>query len=150
MGFGSALGCVGAISRTIRGCASAHPLLQATVAHVAHYQIRNRGTVGGSLAHADPAAELPGIAVACDARSRLSERRRARAIAAADFFLGPLSTALAADEIITEMQIAGVAGRDGAGPSRNLPAGAAISRSPVSLPITTRPRTSASSTPMSA
>jgi aerobic carbon-monoxide dehydrogenase medium subunit len=44
----------------------AHPLLFAAVAHVAHYQIRNRGTIGGSLAHADPAAELPGIAVTCD------------------------------------------------------------------------------------
>ena len=43
---------------------TAHPLLCAAIAHVAHYQIRNRGTVGGSLAHADPAAELPGIAVA--------------------------------------------------------------------------------------
>src|SRR5207237_3385573 len=47
--------------------AAAQPLLVAAVRHVAHYQIRNRGTVGGSLAHADPAAELPGIAVTCDA-----------------------------------------------------------------------------------
>jgi len=46
---------------------SAHPLLKAAVAHVAHYQIRNRGTVGGSMAHADPAAEMPGIAITCDA-----------------------------------------------------------------------------------
>src|SRR5271155_2064154 len=45
---------------------AAHPLLHAAVAHVAHYQIRNRGTVGGSLAHADPAAELPGVAVTCE------------------------------------------------------------------------------------
>jgi carbon-monoxide dehydrogenase medium subunit len=44
---------------------AAHPLLHAAVAHVAHYQIRNRGTVGGSLAYADPAAELPGVAVTC-------------------------------------------------------------------------------------
>src|SRR6516162_1808408 len=47
--------------------AAAHPLLKAAVAEVAHYQIRNRGTVGGSIAHADPAAEMPGIAVTCDA-----------------------------------------------------------------------------------
>ena len=47
--------------------ATAQPLLAAAVAHVAHYQIRNRGTVGGSLAHADPAAEMPGLAVTCDA-----------------------------------------------------------------------------------
>ena len=46
--------------------AAAHPLLHAAVAHVAHYQIRNRGTVGGSLAHADPVAELPGVAVTCE------------------------------------------------------------------------------------
>src|SRR5437868_6319886 len=46
---------------------TAHPLLKAAIAHVAHYQIRNRGTVGGSIAHADPAAEMPGIAVTCDA-----------------------------------------------------------------------------------
>src|SRR6266516_2565702 len=49
--------------------ATAHPLLKAAVAEVAHYQIRNRGTVGGSMAHADPAAELPGIAVTCEAES---------------------------------------------------------------------------------
>src|SRR5579872_3712876 len=45
---------------------TAHPLLVAAVEHVAHYQIRNRGTVGGSLAHADPAAELPGIVITCE------------------------------------------------------------------------------------
>src|SRR5918992_578586 len=47
---------------------SAHPLLVAAIDHVAHYQIRNRGTVGGSLAHADPATEMPGIAVTCEAQ----------------------------------------------------------------------------------
>src|SRR5262249_16944074 len=47
--------------------AHSHPLLVEAIKHVAHYQIRNRGTVGGSLAHADPAAEFPGIAVACEA-----------------------------------------------------------------------------------
>src|ERR687887_46093 len=46
--------------------ATAHPLLKAAVEHVAHYQIRNRGTVGGSIAHADPAAEMPGIVRTCD------------------------------------------------------------------------------------
>src|SRR3954452_21732250 len=49
-----------------RQLVAAHPLLREAVAHVAHYQIRNRGTVGGSLAHADPAAELPGVAVTCE------------------------------------------------------------------------------------
>ena len=55
---------------------TAHPLLKAAVAEVAHYQIRNRGTVGGSLAHADPAAEMPGIAVTCEAE--ISVRRKIR------------------------------------------------------------------------
>src|SRR5580698_344896 len=47
---------------------TAHPLLVAAVEHVAHYQIRNRGTVGGSIAHADPAAEMPGIVMTCEAK----------------------------------------------------------------------------------
>src|SRR4029077_14158517 len=74
--------------------AAAHPLLKAAVAHVAHYQIRNRGTVGGSLAHADPAAELPGIAVTCDAEIAVVGKAGARVIAAAHFFQGALTTAL--------------------------------------------------------
>ncbi len=74
------------------------------VEHVAHYQIRNRGTVGGSLAHADPAAELPAIAVTCDARIAAVGKAGERVIAAKDFFRGPLTTALTADEIITEIR----------------------------------------------
>jgi carbon-monoxide dehydrogenase medium subunit len=82
---------------------SAHPLLVAAVEHVAHYQIRNRGTVGGSIAHADPAAELPGIIVTCEATIAAVGRAGTRLIAAADFFVGPLMTALKPDEIITEI-----------------------------------------------
>jgi carbon-monoxide dehydrogenase medium subunit len=85
--------------------ARAQPLLKAAVAHVAHYQIRNRGTVGGSLAHADPAAELPGIALTCDAEIAVVGRAGARTIKAADFFLGALTTALKPDEIITELRL---------------------------------------------
>jgi carbon-monoxide dehydrogenase medium subunit len=85
--------------------AAAHPLLQEAVAHVAHYQIRNRGTVGGSLAHADPAAELPGVAVACEGEIAVAGLNGRRTIAAASFFTGPLSTVLAADEIITELRL---------------------------------------------
>jgi carbon-monoxide dehydrogenase medium subunit len=84
---------------------TAHPLLKAAVSHVAHYQVRNRGTVGGSIAHADPAAELPGIAVTCDAGIAVTGPGGGRVISAADFFLGPLTTALAADEIITEIRL---------------------------------------------
>ena len=84
---------------------SAHPLLAAAIAHVGHDQIRNRGTVGGSLAHADPAAEMPGIAVTCEAEITVIGEASARVIAAADFFLGTLTTALKPDEIITEIRL---------------------------------------------
>ena len=79
----------------------AHPLLSAATRHIAHYQIRNRGTVVGSLALADPAAELPGVAVTCDARLTLFGPGGERDVAAEEFFLGPMTTDLAADEILT-------------------------------------------------
>ena len=85
--------------------ASAHPLLKAAISHVAHYQIRNRGTVGGSLAHADPAAEMPGIAVTCEAEIVVTGESGSRVIKAADFFRGPLMTALSPDEIIIEVRL---------------------------------------------
>lgn len=75
----------------------AQPLLYDACLHIAHYQIRNRGTVGGSLAHADPAAELPGVAVCCEARIRLSSGQE---IAAAEFFTGALQTTLGPEEMI--------------------------------------------------
>jgi aerobic carbon-monoxide dehydrogenase medium subunit len=83
----------------------AHPLLAAAIGHVAHYQIRNRGTVGGSLAHADPAAELPCIAVTCEAEIGVLGASGARTIAATDFFRGPLMTALASDELIRDVRL---------------------------------------------
>jgi carbon-monoxide dehydrogenase medium subunit len=88
-----------------RRLAIAHPLLQEAIAHVAHYQIRNRGTVGGSLAHADPAAELPGIAVTCDAEITLVGAAGPRTILAGEFFTGALSTMRQPDEIITELHL---------------------------------------------
>jgi len=84
---------------------AAHPLLCAAISHVAHYQVRNRGTVGGSIAHADPAAEMPGIAVTCDAEIAIVGSAGSRAIRADDFFIAPLTTALAADEIIVEIRL---------------------------------------------
>jgi carbon-monoxide dehydrogenase medium subunit len=84
---------------------TAHPLLVAAVEHVAHYQIRNRGTAGGSIAHADPAAEMPGIVMTCEAKIAVVGKSGARVIEAADFFQGPLMTALKADEIITEIRL---------------------------------------------
>lgn len=84
--------------------AQAHPLLAEAVRHVAHYQIRNRGTVGGSIAHGDPAAELPGIAVTCGAVIETQGSKGRREIPAHEFYVGPLQTVLADDEIITAVQ----------------------------------------------
>jgi carbon-monoxide dehydrogenase medium subunit len=83
----------------------AQPLLCAAIEHVAHYQVRNRGTVGGSVAHADPAAEMPGIALTCDAEIHVIGNSGSRAIPAGEFFLGPLTTALEPDEIIVEIRL---------------------------------------------
>ncbi len=79
------------------------PVLGAAMAHVAHLAIRNRGTIGGSLAHADPAAELPMLAVLLDAEIRTCAVAGARRHAATDFFRGPLTTALAEDELVSEI-----------------------------------------------
>jgi carbon-monoxide dehydrogenase medium subunit len=83
---------------------SALPMLAEAVPHIAHYQIRNRGTVGGSLANADPASELPGVAVTCDAVIEVASSKGKRTLPAAQLFAGPLTTTLAADEIITGVQ----------------------------------------------
>ncbi|UGV25299.1 xanthine dehydrogenase family protein subunit M [Rhodopseudomonas boonkerdii] len=85
--------------------AQAHPLLAAAIAHVAHYQVRNRGTVGGSLAHADPAAEMPGIAVTCDALLTVVGLNGMRIVPAAAFFRGGLETVLAPDELIVNVRL---------------------------------------------
>lgn len=84
---------------------ASHPLLVAAVEHVGHYQIRNRGTVGGSLAHADPAAEMPGIAITCDAVLKVVGSGGRRAIAAHEFFVGPLMTSLESYELIEAIQL---------------------------------------------
>lgn len=87
--------------------ALANPLLAAAMPWIAHVQIRNRGTIGGSLAHADPAAELPAICVACDAILVAHSQRGRREIGAADFFKGMFETALAADELLVEIRFPG-------------------------------------------
>lgn len=85
--------------------AEAHPLLAAAIAHVAHYQVRNRGTVGGSLAHADPAAEMPGIAVTCEAVLTIVGAHGTRIVPAAAFFRGGLETVLTPDELIVSVRL---------------------------------------------
>ena len=81
------------------------PLMAEAIRFVAHRPIRNRGTVGGNLAHADPTSELPAVAVALDATFVARSTDGQRAISAADFFVGLLSSALASKELLTEMRI---------------------------------------------
>lgn len=84
--------------------AEALPLLVEAVRHVAHYQIRNRGTVGGSLALADPAAELPGVAMACSAEVAVVGSAGERLVSAENLFLGSMTTCLETDDVITELR----------------------------------------------
>lgn len=86
------------------GAAGVVPGLRAALRHVGHLQIRNRGTVCGSLAHADPAAELPALAVASGAVISVSGPAGERRIGAGDFFIGPFWTALDDGELITEVR----------------------------------------------
>jgi aerobic carbon-monoxide dehydrogenase medium subunit len=81
------------------------PLIAAAIPHVGHSAIRARGTIGGSLALADPAAELPACAVALGATIRAGRRGGTRDIAAEDFFRGIYTTALAPGEIVTEILV---------------------------------------------
>jgi carbon-monoxide dehydrogenase medium subunit len=101
---GSAL-AVGALVRQRaleRWAAERVPLLATALGHVGHVPIRVRGTVGGSIAHADPASELPALLLCLDGAVVARSARGTRTIAARDFFQGPLMTALAADELVTE------------------------------------------------
>ena len=80
------------------------PLLAAALPLIGHEAIRSRGTIGGSLAHADPAAELPAVALALDAEFVLRGRARGRVVPAADWFQGYLATARRPDELLTEVR----------------------------------------------
>ncbi len=84
---------------------SAAPLLAEAMPFIAHPQIRNRGTVGGSLAHADPAAELPAVMLALEARFRARGPQGERWIPAGEFFTGILETALGPDELLLEVAV---------------------------------------------
>ena len=89
------------------------PLLTQAVPHIGHAAIRNWGTVGGSLAHADPAAELPAVALAADATMVVRSPRGTRTVAAGDFFVGYLTTALEPDEVLVEVRYPAWAPRTG-------------------------------------
>jgi carbon-monoxide dehydrogenase medium subunit len=81
------------------------PLLHETMPHIAHPQIRNRGTVGGSVAHADPAAELPAVTLALEATLHLQGGAGRRTLPARDFFTGLFETALEPDEVLVSIEI---------------------------------------------
>lgn len=81
------------------------PLLQAATSYIAHPQIRNRGTFGGSIAHADPAAEYPALAIALDMQMKAAGPKGERVIDAADFFVTYLTTALEQNELLTEIRV---------------------------------------------
>ena len=81
-----------------------NPMLAAAMPLIGHFQIRNRGTIGGSLVHADPAAELPAVSLLLDGEFLLSSKSGARPVAAADFFLGYLATDCRPGELLTEIR----------------------------------------------
>lgn len=81
------------------------PLLARAAPYIGHFQIRNRGTLGGSLAHADPSAELPAVAVALDAEIETYSVRGGRRIRATDFFTSTFMTTLEPDELVTAVHL---------------------------------------------
>ncbi|MGO8908719.1 MAG: FAD binding domain-containing protein [Bradyrhizobium sp.] len=102
--------CVGALTRyrTLErdpGFAGMFPLIAEALPHIAHSQVRNRGTIGGNLAHADPASELPAIAVALGARFHVQAAERERWCDAPEFFVGALTTDIQPDEMLVEIEL---------------------------------------------
>jgi len=91
------------------------PLMAACLSHVGHRQTRNRGTIGGSLSHADPSAELPLVALALDAQIEIRSLRGQRMVPARDFLRGYLDVAIEPDEIVTAVEFPCWSERHGAG-----------------------------------
>ncbi len=83
-------------------------LLASAIPYIGHFQIRNRGTVGGSLVHSDPAAEIPAVCLTLDTEFDLASSSGVRTVMARDFFLNHLTTALEPVELLTQIRIPGV------------------------------------------
>ncbi|MES0872942.1 FAD binding domain-containing protein [Sinimarinibacterium thermocellulolyticum] len=101
---------IGPVTRQNQAIADAtlnrvQPLIVQATRHVGHHQTRNRGTIGGSIALGEPAAELPATAVALGASVQLCSVRGTRTIRAEDFYLGPYATALESDELLTAIEV---------------------------------------------
>lgn len=110
--------CIGAMTRqhqaeTDQTVAERSPLLSEALPHVAYPQIRSRGTIGGSLAHADPAAELAAVSLALGARFRLRGQSAERWVAAHDFFLALFTTVLEPEELLVEIDLPPMPPRSG-------------------------------------
>jgi aerobic carbon-monoxide dehydrogenase medium subunit len=91
------------------------PLITETMPHIAHPQIRSRSTFGGTIAHADPAAELPAVSMALNARFHLQNTSSDRWVAADEFFFGMFMTLLEPEEVLTEIEIPPMSPRGGFG-----------------------------------
>jgi len=89
------------------------PLLTLATPHIGHFQIRTRGTLGGAIAHADPASEYAAVALTLDATMEATSSRGRREIAAGEFFTGLWETSLAADEVLTAVRFPVWSGRCG-------------------------------------
>jgi carbon-monoxide dehydrogenase medium subunit len=82
-----------------------NPILAATLPLIGHFQIRNRGTIGGSLVHADPAAELPAVSLLLGGEFVLRSKSAVRVVPATEFFLGYLATTCQPDELLAEIRV---------------------------------------------
>ena len=98
------------ISPVIRGRC---PLLAETASHIGDVQVRNRGTIGGSVAHADPAADYPAALLALEAQIRIASAKSERTLAASEFFLDPFTTPLDPGEIVVEVLVPSEDGSEG-------------------------------------
>lgn len=83
----------------------AFPLIGEVMPNIAHPQIRNRGTFGGAIAHADPAGQLPAVALTLNANMKIMKKGSEKVVAAEDFFLGPFMTPIEPDEMLVEVQL---------------------------------------------
>jgi carbon-monoxide dehydrogenase medium subunit len=111
------------------------PLLPETAREIGDVQVRNRGTIGGTLAHADPSADWPAAILALGGEMRVRGPRGERRFAAEEFFLGPLTTAIEPNEILTEIRVPVLQRRCGAYPMAQQASGFAIVGVAVSLKV---------------
>jgi carbon-monoxide dehydrogenase medium subunit len=108
-----AIGALTTYAELMDSPANAYGCLRDALPGIGDVQVRNRGTVGGAIAHSDPASDLPAVILALDGEIVARSKGGERVIPADDFFLGPFQTALAEDELVTEVRV--LAPRDDAG-----------------------------------